>query len=72
MGAKFTIAWVPPFAFLALSDRGLRLPRRYLHLLKQLRWHRMVQATGDGHGALALVGDVGGGAEEGGSLKGEG
>ena len=40
-------------------------PRRHLHLLEQLGRHRVVQPPGDGHRALALVGDVGGGAEEG-------
>ena len=56
---------MPPFAFIALSDRGLRLPRRHLHLLKQLRRHGLSQPPGDRHRALAMVGLVGGGAEEG-------
>ena len=56
---------MPPFAFIALSDRGLRLPRRHLHLLKQLRRHRVPQTPRDRHRALAPVGHVGGGAEEG-------
>ena len=56
---------MPPFSFLALLPCSGLLPRRHLHLLKQLGRHGVAQAPSDGHGAFAAVGGVGGGTEEG-------